>query len=42
MFQTGLAPDGHTTTVGVVGDLQAARVYINAHYPGTIVHGNTP
>jgi hypothetical protein len=42
VFQTGLAPDGHTTTVGVVGDLQTARAYMSAHYPGrTIVHGNT-
>ncbi|MER7848377.1 hypothetical protein ABTZ03_31075 [Kitasatospora sp. NPDC096077] len=41
VFRTGLAPDGRTT-VGVVGDLAAARTYIDAHYPGrTTVHGNT-
>ncbi|MFE5584060.1 hypothetical protein [Kitasatospora sp. NPDC056531] len=42
VFRTDAAPDGRTT-VGVVGDLTAARTYIDAHYPGrTIVHGNTP
>ncbi|MFE4976007.1 hypothetical protein ACFRAR_28365 [Kitasatospora sp. NPDC056651] len=42
VFKTDLAPDGHTTTVGVVGDLDAARAYLEAHYPGrTVVHGNT-
>ncbi|MBD0695100.1 hypothetical protein [Streptomyces sp. CBMA123] len=41
VFNTDLAPDGRTT-VGVVGDLTAARTYIGAHYPGrAIVHGNT-
>ncbi|MFF2078372.1 hypothetical protein ACFVXG_26900 [Kitasatospora sp. NPDC058162] len=41
VFHTDLAPDGRTT-VGVVGDLTAARAYIDAHYPGrVIVHGNT-
>ncbi|MEU6971937.1 hypothetical protein AB0A71_30230 [Kitasatospora aureofaciens] len=42
VFETGLAPNGHTT-VGVVGDVAGARAYINAHYPGrsVIVHGNT-
>ncbi|MET8628677.1 hypothetical protein ABZW30_33870 [Kitasatospora sp. NPDC004669] len=41
VFKTGSAPDGRTT-VGVVGDLTAARAYLDAHYPGrTIVHGNT-
>ncbi|MFF2618533.1 hypothetical protein [Kitasatospora sp. NPDC058046] len=42
VFKTDLAPDGHTTTVGVVGDLDDARNYLEAHYPGrTTVHGNT-
>ncbi|MFE7527067.1 hypothetical protein ACFU7Y_15260 [Kitasatospora sp. NPDC057542] len=42
VFQTGAAPDGRTT-VGVVGDLTAARTYLATHYPGrTTVHGNTP
>ncbi|MFJ9446990.1 hypothetical protein ACIRRH_34845 [Kitasatospora sp. NPDC101235] len=42
IFETGAAPDGRTT-VGVVGDLTAARTYLEAHYPGrTIVHDNAP
>ncbi|MFJ4671545.1 hypothetical protein [Kitasatospora purpeofusca] len=41
VFDTGAAPDGRTTTVGVVGDLAAARAYLETHYPGrTNVHGN--
>ncbi|MER8103264.1 hypothetical protein [Kitasatospora sp. NPDC094016] len=41
IFKTGAAPDGRTT-VGVVGDLDAARAYLTAHYPGrTSVHDNT-
>ncbi|MFD9688417.1 hypothetical protein ACFWXO_21985 [Kitasatospora sp. NPDC059088] len=41
VFHTDLAPDGRTT-VGVVGDLAAARAFIDAHYPGRVtVHGNT-
>ncbi|MGY0466660.1 hypothetical protein ACW14Y_41350 [Kitasatospora sp. cg17-2] len=41
VFETGLAPDGRTS-VGVVGDLTAARAYLDTHYPGrTTVHGNT-
>ncbi|MFJ8473746.1 hypothetical protein [Kitasatospora sp. NPDC094011] len=43
VFRTDLAPDGRTTTVGVVGDLAAARAYLDAHYPdrAIAVHGNT-
>ncbi|MFJ1936851.1 hypothetical protein ACIOGZ_29855 [Kitasatospora sp. NPDC088160] len=41
VFKTGAAPDGRTT-VGVVGDLDAARAYLTDHYPGrTTVHDNT-
>ncbi|MFJ5122349.1 hypothetical protein [Kitasatospora sp. NPDC088548] len=41
VFETGATEDGRTT-VGVVGDLAAARTYLDSHYPGhTIVHGNT-
>ncbi|MFD4909002.1 hypothetical protein [Kitasatospora purpeofusca] len=33
--------DGRTS-VGVVGDLTAARAFLDTHYPGrTTVHGNT-
>ncbi|MFJ3221388.1 hypothetical protein ACIPLC_36395 [Kitasatospora sp. NPDC086801] len=42
VFETGADESGRTT-VGVVGDLTAARTYLDAHYPGrTTVHGNTP
>ncbi|WP_406115940.1 hypothetical protein [Kitasatospora purpeofusca] len=41
VFETGVAPDGRTT-VGVVGDLAAARAFLDTHYPGrTVVHGNS-
>ncbi|MGW2542876.1 hypothetical protein ACWC5I_18895 [Kitasatospora sp. NPDC001574] len=40
VFKTSTAPDGRTA-VGVVGDLEAARAYLDAQYPGrVIVHGN--
>ncbi|MFJ7280711.1 hypothetical protein [Kitasatospora sp. NPDC098663] len=40
VFETG-AEHGRTT-VGVVGDLDAARAYLTDHYPGrTTVHDNT-
>ncbi|MEV7930432.1 hypothetical protein [Kitasatospora sp. NPDC088779] len=41
VFETGA--EGGRTTVGVVGDLDAARDYLDARYPGrTSVHDNTP
>ncbi|MFD4911256.1 hypothetical protein [Kitasatospora purpeofusca] len=41
VFETHLAPDGRTS-VGVVGDLTAARAFLDTHYPGrTVVHSNT-
>ncbi|MFB8243023.1 hypothetical protein ACFC58_41450 [Kitasatospora purpeofusca] len=40
VFETGVAPDGRTS-VGVVGDLAAARTFLDTRYPGrTVVHGN--
>ncbi|MCX4682747.1 hypothetical protein OG401_00210 [Kitasatospora purpeofusca] len=41
VFETGVAADGRTR-VGVVGDLAAARAFLDTRYPGrTTVHGNT-